>query len=128
MEIMHKEGAVKENKSLESALVAYLEMMDRETYFGAHEVLENVWYPMRKSRDDLANLLKGLINAAVAFEHLKRKKPGAKERARKVMRSYDRHTPLCSRVVSNSELFGAACKKVQLLKEKHPEVFDVLVS
>ncbi len=116
-----------ENEALGPTLIAYLGMLDRGEYFEAHEVLEGIWYPMRKSRDDLANLLRGLINAAVAFEHLKRDKPGAQERARKVMRSFDRYAPLCSALMPETALFVRACKKVDLLKEKQRETFDVLV-
>ena len=122
------EGKMRRGISLEDALLSYLEMMEREAFFEAHEVLEDVWYPMRKRRGDLANLLKGLINAAVAFEHLKRSRPGATERARKVMRSYDRYAPLCMVVTSEAELFRQACEKIRLLKEVHRGVFDVLVS
>jgi len=124
MEIMKEER----DEHLETALVAYLEMMEKQEYFEAHEVLEGVWYPMRKKRDDLANLLRGLINAAVAFEHLKRGKPGAVERAQKVMRSYDRYAPLCETAVPEATLFRQACKEVRLLKERQSEVFNVLVS
>ena len=116
------------NEKLEGALIAYLGMIERGEYFEAHEVLEDVWYPMRKSRDDLANLLKGLINAAVAFEHIKRKKPGAEERARRVIRSYDRYAPLCGTMTTEAELFQQACGKVQQLKAQYHKVFDVLVS
>jgi len=127
MEIASKEERREENKALGPALIAYLGMLERGEYFEAHEVLEGVWYPMRKSRDDLANLLRGLINAAVAFEHLRRNKPGAQERARKVMRSFERYTPLCSASMPEAALFVQACEKVDLLKEKQREVFDVLV-
>ena len=34
------------DEHLETALVAYLEMMEKQEYFEAHEVLEGVWYPM----------------------------------------------------------------------------------
>lgn len=109
------------------ALRRYIGMLDSGDYFEAHEILEAVWYPMRRERNDLTNLLKGLINGAVAFEHLKRGKPGAQERARKVMHSFDRFSPICDTVIPERQLFRAACKRVVSLKKAQSGVFDVLV-
>jgi hypothetical protein len=102
-------------------------MLEREEYFEAHEVLEVCWHPLRRHRDPLANLLKGLINAAVAFEHLKRDRKGADERARRVMTSFERYRPLCTEGIREAELFSEACWEVDRIKASHREVFDVLV-
>ena len=59
------------NHDLESALIAYMRLLDEKAYFDAHEVLEEAWHPLRLKKDPLANLVKGLINAAIAFEHIK---------------------------------------------------------
>ncbi len=61
------------NDDLEGALEAYLERLEKEAYFDAHEVLEEAWHPLRLAKNPLANLLKGLINGAIAFEHIKRR-------------------------------------------------------
>ncbi len=119
---------MKENKDLRAALTCYLDLMDQRAYFEAHEVLEEAWHPMRKEKDPLQNLVKGLINAAVAFEHLKRGKPEAERRARKVIASFDRHRGLCREDIREADHFAQACQKVCGLKKRHREIFDVLVS
>ena len=119
---------LKENKDLRAALTRYLDLMDQKAYFEAHEVLEEAWHPMRKERDPLQNLVKGLINVAVAFEHLKRGKPEAERRARKVIASFDRYSVLCEPDIRESDLFALACRKAREIKARHREVFDVLVS
>ena len=60
------------NEDLEGALKEYLTLMNKEEYFEAHEALEEAWHPLRKADYPLKNLVKGLINGAVAFEHIKR--------------------------------------------------------
>jgi hypothetical protein len=39
---------LKMNDDMEGALIAYLILLDKEAYFEAHEVLEEVWHPLRK--------------------------------------------------------------------------------
>lgn len=119
---------LKENEDLRAALISYLDLMDKQKYFDAHEVLEEAWHPMRKKKDPLQNLVKGLINAAVAFEHLKRAKPGAGQRARRVIASFERHSVLYESDIREADLFLRACQKVERIRERHKEVFDVLVS
>jgi hypothetical protein len=46
----------------------------KKEYFKAHEVLEEVWQKIRKSNNEFAFSLKGLINGAVALELIKRKR------------------------------------------------------
>ncbi len=117
-----------ETKDLRAALISYLDLMDTREYFEAHEVLEEAWHPMRKEKDPLQNLVKGLINAAVAFEHLKRAKPESQRRARKVIASFDRHKRLCTGDIREANYFVQACQQVCELKKSHSEIFDVLVS
>ncbi len=127
MEIV-RGSMLKENEDLRGTLINYLDLMAMQEYFDAHEVLEEAWHPMRKRKDPLQNLVKGLINAAVAFEHLKREKPGAEQRARKVIASFDRHEVLCEQDIREADLFLQACQKAREIKNEYGEVFDVLVS
>ena len=113
---------------LKRALTDYLQLMDREAFFEAHEVLEEAWHPFRRSRDALSDPLKGLINAAVAFEHIKRAKPDWGRKARSVMASFDRRCTGRRMLSAEEELFLQAREKVLRLKEIHKDVFDVLVS
>ncbi len=111
------------NDDLEGALENYLKLMAKEEYFEAHEVLEEAWHPLRLSDHPLKNLVKGLINGAVSFEHLKRNKKDAGRKALRVMESYERYKGLCSHEIDYASLFKEACEKIEALKSAHSEVF-----
>lgn len=118
---------LKENHDLEGALREYLSLLEQEAYFDAHEVLEEAWHPLRKSDHPLKNLVKGLINGAIAFEHIKRNRQNAAELARRVIASFERHKHLSTDQIEYAALFEEACQVIENLKSKHSEVFDVLV-
>ncbi len=63
----------------------YKALILEKKFFEAHEVLEEFWFPRRKQKDDLTLVIKGFINAAVAFELQKR---GRKEKALQVFATY----------------------------------------
>ena len=115
------------NDDLEGALKEYLQLLEKEEYFEAHEVLEEAWHPLRLSKHPLANLAKGLINGAITFEHIKRNRKNLKDKAQRVIASYERHKHLCTESIEHATLFEQACQKIESLKLKHAEVFDVLV-
>jgi len=115
------------NNDLEGALKTYLGLLEEEAYFEAHEVLEEAWHPLRLSKDPLANLAKGLINGAITFEHIKRNRKDMKKKAQTVIASFERHKHLCTESIEHARLFKQACQKIEALKVKHAEVFDVLV-
>jgi hypothetical protein len=110
------------NEDLEGALREYLRLMDAGAYFEAHEVLEEAWHPLRLRKDPLANLVKGLINAAVCFEHIRRQREGYDERARKVIVSYERHKGVCQEGIMLYPLFKKACLIVENLQNRYKEV------
>lgn len=112
------------NEDLEAALKAYLKLLDEEEYFEAHEVLEEAWHPLRLQKHPLANLVKGLINAAITFEHIKRNRRDVKAKAKKVLTSYERHKHLCKKEIRAYELFSKACDKVELLKVQHTKILS----
>ncbi|WP_232087475.1 DUF309 domain-containing protein [Sulfurovum sp. ST-21] len=111
------------NEDLEGALKHYLELLDAEKYFEAHEVLEEAWHPLRLQKHPLANLVKGLINGAVSFEHIKRHRDNYAGKAYRVIASYERHKHLCQTGIAHYELFVSACKKIESLKSQHQEIF-----
>jgi len=111
------------NDDLEGALKAYLRLMDKEEYFEAHEVLEEAWHPLRLSDHPLKNLVKGLINGAVSFEHLKRNREDAGRKALRVMESYERYKGLNNDEIVYAALFKKSCQKIETLKSSHPEVW-----
>ncbi len=115
------------NDDLEGALKAYLQLLEEEEYFEAHEVLEEAWHPLRLSKHPLSNLVKGLINGAITFEHIKRDSKNVQDKAQRVIVSYERHKHLCRESIEHAVLFKQACQKIESLKLKYDKVFDVLV-
>ena len=110
---------LKENHDLEEALNSYLRLLEREAYFDAHEALEEAWHPLRKNNHPLKNLVKGLINGAICFEHLKRKKKDAKRKALQVLKSFEKHKHLSKKEIIYFDLFNKSCKKIEDLKGIH---------
>ncbi len=64
---------------------AFVACLEEERYYDAHEVLEGLWYPRRFDKTPEILLLKGMINASVSFELVKR---GRREAAEKPWRTY----------------------------------------
>ena len=118
---------LKMNHDLEGALKAYLRLLDQEEYFEAHEMLEEAWHHLRLSSHPLSNLVKGLINGAITFEHIKRNRKNVPSKDQKVISSYERYKMMSTPQIKYAELFAQACEKIEALKVKHKEVFDVLV-
>ena len=108
-----------ENHDLEGALKEFIELLDKEEYFNAHEVLEEAWHPLRKKKHPLKNLAKGLINGAICFEHLKRNRKDALRKASTVLKSFERHKHLCVEDIEYYKLFNESCKKIEDLKKVH---------
>lgn len=106
------------NEDLAGALRRYTALMRKKAYFEAHEVLEEAWHPLRMRRDPRAKLAKGLINAAIAFEHLRRKRTGYVANARKTMGAYERYKGLCREGIEAFALFAEACAIVEKLKNE----------
>lgn len=50
----------------------YKELILNHRFYEAHEVLEEFWFPRRKEKTPTTLIVKGFINAAVAFELKKR--------------------------------------------------------
>ena len=116
---------IRENHSLEEALILYIQLLNNEQFFDAHEVLEEAWHPLRRAKDPLRNLLKGLINASIAFEHIKRNREESKRKATTVFSSYIRYKPLCVKGIKHEKLFFQAIKKVEILKLIYLNFIDI---
>lgn len=110
------------NDDLEGALIEYLKLLEEEAYFEAHEVMEEAWHPLRLKKHPLANLAKGYINAAITFEHIKRDRKNVKEKAKKVLASYERHKHLCLEEIEYYDLFKLCEEKIEALRQKHSEI------
>ena len=81
---------LRKNEDFEEALCHYCSLMEQGEYFEAHEVMEAAWHPLRRQNDPLRHPVKGLINAAIAFEHLRRDRPKSRQVALKAMSGYER--------------------------------------
>ena len=66
-------------------------------FYDAHEALEEIWFPRRHENDNEIKLLKGFINASVAFELIKRGRHKPSDRA---WANYIKYRPLLYRVSS----------------------------
>jgi len=72
-------------------LQEYKELILQHKFFEAHEALEEFWFPRRKEKSPEVLIVKGFINAAVAFELKKR---GRSENAKIVFKTYLKFCPL----------------------------------
>ena len=73
----------------------FIQLIKEEDFYEAHEVLEEVWFPFRRSEEARYKVIKGFINASVAFEL---KRLGREENAHKVWRNYLKYRPLIKEV------------------------------
>jgi predicted metal-dependent hydrolase len=61
-------------RPLDAHYVGFFERFNRQRYFEAHEILEQLWLPARSSPNGL--FYKGLIQLAGAFVHVQKNRPG----------------------------------------------------
>lgn len=61
-----------DTKSLEEEIPRFIECLKQERFYDAHEALEVLWFPFRRTPSDEVNLLRGYINASVSFELYKK--------------------------------------------------------
>ena len=64
-------------------------LINDKSFYEAHEVLEELWFPIRKTKDSYTLVLKGFINGAVSMELFKRNKI---EQSKKVYKTYLKYT------------------------------------
>ena len=79
----------------------YKRLILEHKFYGAHEVLEEFWFPRRKQKDNLTLIIKGFINAAVAFELQKR---GKLKSSKRVWQTYLKFMQLLSKEPINELL------------------------
>ena len=71
--------------------------IEEERFYDAHEALEELWFPRRFENSNEVMYLKGLINAAVSFELMKR---GRAKQSKKVWMNYLKYRQLLFKVDS----------------------------
>ena len=114
---------MKTNEDLKDALKQYIYFMKAGEYFVAHEVLEEGWHPLRLRKDPIANFVKGLINAAISFEHIKRDKKDMVRKAKTVMLSYEKYKDIDISEEDNYLLFVDCIELVETKKEEFSDIF-----
>ena len=60
-------------------------LINEQKFYEAHEALEEIWFPIRKKKNDCCMVLKGFINGAVCLELFKR---GKLEQSKNVHKNY----------------------------------------
>lgn len=94
----------------------YINLLKKEQYYDAHEILEEVWFPRRFEENDEVKLLKGFINASVCFELHKK---GRMEPSKKVWNNYLKYRPLLNNIESEyKEKYFKMAEFVEGLKEE----------
>ena len=63
-----------QGQDLDPHYLGYFACFNRQLFFEAHEVLEQIWLPQRKGPN--GSFYKGLIQLAGAFVHLQKNRPG----------------------------------------------------
>ena len=72
------------------ACKTFIQLIKKCEYYEAHEVLEDIWFPRRFEKDEDILIIKGFINASVAFELVKK---GRMEAAKKAWKVYLKYSP-----------------------------------
>jgi hypothetical protein len=78
----------------------FMEHLEAQRFYEAHEALEEVWFPRRFEKSDEMNLLKGFINASVSFELFKR---GRELQSQKVWQNYLKYRTVLYRVPAENK-------------------------
>ena len=82
---------------MKKAFEEFKKLILEEKYFEAHEVLEEIWHPLRKSLHPDRDIIRGFINAAVSLELKKRKR----NNYLKVWKTYEKH----KKKIKNNKLY-----------------------
>ncbi len=101
---------------MNEAVREYLTCLEEERFYDAHEVLEALWFPRRFEKTDDVLLLKGLINAAVSFELIKRGRRVPSERA---WNNYMKYLPLYETVAEHKEAFETMISAVETTRSRY---------
>jgi len=105
-------------RELKASIREFNYLLKSKNYFEAHEVLEISW---KRSKivgfDKTAKALKGLINASIAFEHLKRDKPKSKRVAKVAFGAYQKYSKYISKSCFNTTLESASKGVERVAKE-----------
>ncbi len=111
------------SERITEVLKLYIGMMRSGEYFEAHEILEEIWHPMRRSGDGRKDIVRGYINAAISLEHIKRNRGDVKSKALIAMSAYERYREDHIGERELEALFGEMEELVEGLKRKYRDIF-----
>ena len=97
---------------------SFIRLIRAGEYYEAHEALEEVWFPRRFEKNDEIRLIKGFINASVAFELVKRNRM---EPARKTWSVYLKYRPLLNEIESGHVALYREIERT--LEKTHEQLF-----
>ena len=82
---------------MKKAFEEFKNLIIQQKYYDAHEVLEEIWHPMRKSLHPDRDIIRGFINAAVSLELKKR----GRDNYSRVWLTYEKH----KKKIKNNKLY-----------------------
>lgn len=107
-------------------LQEFVNCLDKENFYQAHESLEEIWFPRRFENDNEMNLLKGFINASVCFELVKR---GREESSKKVWKNYLKYRQLLYKISSPYlNEYHSIARKVESINSSNSNNFLIIKS
>ena len=105
---------------MEAICKRFIDLIEAGDYYEAHEVLEEAWYPRRFEDDDEVRLIKGYINASVAFELVRK---GRMEPAQRTWKIYMKYRPLLENMKSPARSRYETVEKV--LDARYEQLFGM---
>lgn len=91
--------------------------IDEHLFYNAHETLESIWFARRFEKNNEILLIKGLINATVSLELLKR---GREEASKKAWKVYLKYRPLLYKTTSpHLNKFHEIARHLEKIKNKN---------
>lgn len=107
------------SSELPPELHSFVSLFNQEQYFGAHEVLEELW---RRENGPAKNFYQGLIQIAAAFVHVQKKNFTGAERLLKSSRRYLEPYPAGYLSIGIEELFDEI-NKSPLAETGFPRIY-----
>lgn len=106
---------------MKTAYLEFIRLLEAGSFFEAHEALEVLWFPIRHGDHPEKNLLRGLINASVSFELIRRGRPQA---ARRVWRTYKKYLALIESFAGeNRPLYDACVVAVENVYKEFEDIY-----
>ncbi len=99
---------------MKKRLLMFEQALQKGEFYKAHEILEEIWFPKRRSAEAVYLVIKGFINASVSFELIKR---GKKPQAQKVWKNFQKYAPLIEECENREELMHTK-KTIEVVHER----------